>query len=70
MSACTARPGPTFSAYGPDDLDALADKIARYARSGAPVWCIFDNTAHGAAVPNALSLLDAISALKVTRQAS
>ncbi len=63
-------PRPYFSAYAPDDIDVLAEKIGRYAKSGAPVWCIFDNTAHGAAVPNALSLLDAISALRVTRQAS
>jgi uncharacterized protein YecE (DUF72 family) len=55
-------PRPYFSAYAPDYLAALSEKVSRFAKSGEPVWCIFDNTAHGAAVPNALSLLDAISA--------
>lgn len=45
------------SAYPEEYLDELAERIAREARAGRQVWCIFDNTASGAAVPNSLSLL-------------
>lgn len=43
------------SAYGEDWLDALAEHITVQA-NGATCWCIFDNTASGAATANALSL--------------
>lgn len=43
------------SAYGEDWLDALADRITAQA-NGATCWCVFDNTASGAATANALSL--------------
>ncbi|QSQ24627.1 DUF72 domain-containing protein [Pyxidicoccus parkwayensis] len=46
-----------FSAYSEPYLDALAERIAEHERAGRRVWCIFDNTAEGAAIPNALSLL-------------
>jgi uncharacterized protein YecE (DUF72 family) len=49
-----------FSAYEPAYLDALSRKLAAYAADGAEVWCIFDNTAHGFAAPNALSVLAAL----------
>lgn len=42
------------SDYAPERLAALAHRL----RKGD--WCIFDNTANGAALPNALSLLDMI----------
>jgi uncharacterized protein YecE (DUF72 family) len=46
-----------YSGYSESCLDRLAADIrARMAR-GQCVWCIFDNTAAGAAVPDALSLL-------------
>lgn len=45
-----------YSEYSEPYLDALAASIARHERAGRRVWCIFDNTAEGAAVPNALSL--------------
>jgi len=45
------------SAYAEDFLDGLAERIKREACGGRQVWCVFDNTASGAAVPNALSLL-------------
>jgi uncharacterized protein YecE (DUF72 family) len=38
------------SDYGPERLAALAQKLTKSD------WCIFDNTANGAALPNALSL--------------
>ena len=45
------------SNYEEDRLVQLAEKIGTEARSGREVWVVFDNTASGAAVPNALSLL-------------
>ena len=45
-----------YSAYGPDTLDEIA---AAMAGTGAgEVWCIFDNTASGAAAANALALAE------------
>jgi uncharacterized protein YecE (DUF72 family) len=46
-----------YSAYSEPYLDALAASIAGHERAGRRVWCIFDNTAEGAAIPNALSLM-------------
>ncbi|HZF67489.1 MAG TPA: DUF72 domain-containing protein [Gemmatirosa sp.] len=48
-------PRTYYSAYAPEYLDALAERLR--ASSGAPAWCIFDNTALGAATENALALL-------------
>lgn len=48
------------SSYSPPFLDALAASLASLARE-ATVWCVFDNTATGAATANALALLDRIS---------
>lgn len=45
------------SAYPDDALNRMAQEIERQAAAGRQVWCIFDNTADGAAIPNALSLL-------------
>ncbi|TFW02367.1 DUF72 domain-containing protein [Oxalobacteraceae bacterium OM1] len=46
-----------YSAYDDAFLDVLAQRIALKARAGKQVWCVFDNTASGAAVPNALALM-------------
>lgn len=43
-----------FSAYEPEVLRGLARHAARAAAGGARVYCIFDNTALGAAASNAL----------------
>ena len=43
-----------YSSYTPEYLDGLAAAIAAVRRT--PVWCIFDNTARGAAVLNAIGL--------------
>ena len=43
-----------YSAY---DSAYLADLASRLARSDVETWCIFDNTAEGAACANALDLL-------------
>lgn len=44
-----------YSSYGNDDLQTLANRI-RAMSSGAERWCIFDNTALGAAIPNAMDV--------------
>lgn len=46
-----------YSAYAPELLDALATRMRIAAAEGAEVWCIFDNTASGAAAGDALTLL-------------
>lgn len=42
-----------YSAYESGFLDALAQRISSHQ---SPAWCVFDNTAGNAAVPNALDL--------------
>lgn len=46
-----------YSAYKDDFLNALAWQIAELNRS-TEVWCVFDNTASGYAIPNAALLRD------------
>lgn len=46
------------SAYRDGDLERWADRIRTAARKAEEVWCIFDNTAAGAATGDALALLD------------
>ncbi|HEV7282931.1 MAG TPA: DUF72 domain-containing protein [Pirellulaceae bacterium] len=48
-----------YSAYSDEYLDALSAKLSAAARSAA-VWCIFDNTAGGAAAANAVDLLNRV----------
>lgn len=50
-------PRTYYSAYPDDYLDRLAAELARTAAAGREAWCIFDNTASGAATANALDLL-------------
>jgi uncharacterized protein YecE (DUF72 family) len=45
-----------YSEYGAEQLDRFADQLARAGADCHPVWCIFDNTAAGAATANALAL--------------
>lgn len=51
-------PDMYYSAYDDTFLDAVATQIRLARDRGRQVWCIFDNTARGAAVPNALSLME------------
>ncbi|WP_421552441.1 DUF72 domain-containing protein [Pseudomonas yamanorum] len=44
------------SAYEMDRLHALGEAMQRSSTEGVPTWCIFDNTASGHAVADALSL--------------
>jgi uncharacterized protein YecE (DUF72 family) len=50
-----------YSAYTPDALDALAERLAAEVSSGLSNWCIFDNTAEFAATSDALSMLDRLT---------
>ncbi|KJZ63820.1 DUF72 domain-containing protein [Pseudomonas fluorescens] len=44
------------SNYEPDRLQALAQQVQNSLREGITTWCIFDNTASGFALGNALAL--------------
>jgi uncharacterized protein YecE (DUF72 family) len=52
-----------YSAYDAQFLQSLAMRIAKARNSNIETWCIFDNTAHGAAVPNALTLMNKLAKL-------
>jgi uncharacterized protein YecE (DUF72 family) len=52
-------PRTYYSSYEPPYLDALAERLA--VAADAPAWCVFDNTASGAATTNALALLDRLA---------
>ncbi|HTU65288.1 MAG TPA: DUF72 domain-containing protein [Steroidobacteraceae bacterium] len=46
-----------YSSYDEARLEALARTLRDLRRRRIPTWCIFDNTAHGAATGNALTLM-------------
>lgn len=50
-------PRTYYSSYTGEYLDALAPRLVADALAGRETWCIFDNTAAGAAAQNALDLL-------------
>ena len=45
-----------FSRYEPPALETLTRQLQGAIHSSAEVWCIFDNTAHGHAIGNALGI--------------
>ncbi|MFT3964067.1 DUF72 domain-containing protein [Propionivibrio sp.] len=47
-----------YSAYDEPFIEAVAARIIVARNSNTEVWCIFDNTARGEAVPNALTLME------------
>ena len=51
-----------YSNYDDAALAKLGRRIDGLLKRGIPTWCIFDNTAHGAALGNALALAGARSA--------
>ncbi len=53
-------PRTYYSSYDEAYLDRLAERLIG-ERAGA-AWCVFDNTALGAATPNALALVDRLAA--------
>ena len=54
-------PRTYYSSYDSAYLDALAARLRDAARRADHVWCVFDNTALGAAVPNALDLISRLA---------
>ena len=50
-----------YSGYTEDYLRTIADKITEAITKGSTVWCIFDNTAEGAATGDALSVIAKLS---------
>ena len=61
-------PRTYYSSYDDGYLDALAGRIVEDAAAGREVWCIFDNTAAGAAAQNALDLLARLRASGVREE--
>jgi len=51
-----------YSSYDEGYLDKLVEELAASARA-RPTWCIFDNTALGAATANALGLMERLRAV-------
>jgi uncharacterized protein YecE (DUF72 family) len=49
-----------YSSYDASFLDRLVGDLDKYAASG-PAWCIFDNTAMGAATENAIAVQERIT---------
>lgn len=47
-----------YSAYDDAFIDGIASTMRLSATEGREAWCIFDNTARGAAIPNALALME------------
>jgi uncharacterized protein YecE (DUF72 family) len=47
-----------YSSYGDHYLDSLVNTLKDLRHRRIPAWCIFDNTALGAATANALSVMD------------
>jgi uncharacterized protein YecE (DUF72 family) len=56
-----------YSAYDEQYLDMLGERLRVAAAHAGDVWCIFDNTAGGAAVPNSLGLLARLQQKPLTR---
>lgn len=50
-----------YSAYDEGFIDTVAMRVVEADQAKRRVWCIFDNTAEGAALPNALALMERLS---------
>lgn len=57
-------PREYYSSYEPALLEALAKRLSLASSETKSVWCIFDNTASGAAADNALDLQELLAACK------
>lgn len=51
-----------YSSYAAEELERLAQRLRRQGAESHSVWCIFDNTAAGAATANALALQQRLGA--------
>jgi uncharacterized protein YecE (DUF72 family) len=49
-------PRTYYSAYSEEFLEQLAGELRQHSEEGREVWCIFDNTASGAATGDALTV--------------
>lgn len=49
-----------YSRYGTERLRAVAAQLDCCMQASAVTWCIFDNTAEGHAIPDALALLELV----------
>jgi uncharacterized protein YecE (DUF72 family) len=56
-----------YSDYDAAALAALQQRLQQSRRNGVPAWCIFDNTASGAAFGNALALRALLAASAARR---
>jgi uncharacterized protein YecE (DUF72 family) len=56
-----------YSRYDSERVEQLAAELRAHAESVTEVWCIFDNTAEGAAFINAFELIDALQRRQVAR---
>lgn len=50
-----------YSRYDPQQLRAVAAQLDHCMRASAATWCIFDNTAEGHAIPDALALWELVN---------
>jgi len=60
-------PRTYYSSYDDSALAELASRLLTAAENGRDAWCIFDNTALGAATQNALSLQRMVPARRESR---
>ena len=56
-----------YSAYTTEQIAHIAERLKHAAATGASAWCIFDNTALGAAAENALALGAMVSPRETAR---
>jgi uncharacterized protein YecE (DUF72 family) len=56
-----------YSAYSAEYLEQIAASLDEYANAGKSVWCIFDNTALGAATRDALIVQTAIATVETKK---
>jgi uncharacterized protein YecE (DUF72 family) len=57
-----------FSSYDDAFLETIAERMQASVPGAREVWCMFDNTAHGHAVPNALHLSELLNLAPATRR--
>ncbi len=62
-------PRTYYSSYSPEFLQRLAQDITRHREAGkSETWCIFDNTASGAAAGNALLLAKIADVARIAQE--
>ena len=50
-----------YSSYSGTELVRVSERLTRAQAAGSTVWCIFDNTAQGAATRNARELMHLVA---------